>query len=72
MTKPRKGPKAVMHWLTLAAIMVALAIAATAQGSNRFAEFAGAYASPAPESAGEITLIRKTQHECDLGLRIVV
>ena len=72
MTKRTKASKSLMHWLTLAAIMVALAIAAAAQGSGGLAKFAGSHASPAPEGAGEIALVSKPEHECDLGLRIVI
>ena len=72
MNNPRKAPKPVMHWLTLVAIMVALAVAATAQGSDALAELAGSHAGPASEGAGEIALVGKPEHECDLGLRIVV
>ena len=72
MTKRNKASKSLMHWLTLAAIMVALAIAATAQGSDGLAELAGSHAGPASEGAGEIALVGKPEHECDLGLRIVV
>ena len=71
MTKRKTAPKPVMHWLTLAAIMVVLAIAATAQGSDRSSKLAGSHTGPASEGAGEVALIGETEHERDLGLGIV-
>lgn len=72
MTNSRIAPKPVIHWLTLATIMVALAIAAAAQASDGLSELAGGHAGPAPEGTGEIALIGEPKHECDLGLRIAV
>ena len=72
MTKRKKALKPVMHWVTIATIIVALAIAATAQGSDRSAELAGGHARPAPEGAREVALVSEPEHERDLGLRIVI
>ena len=72
MTKQKKAPESVIRWLTLTTIMVALAIAAKGQASDGLSKFAGSHASPAPEGTGKVALIRESEHERDLGLRVVV
>ena len=72
MTNHNKAPKPVMRWLTLVAIMFALAVAASTQGSDRPTELAGSHTGPSPEGASKITLVGEPEHERDLRLSVII
>ena len=72
MANRNRDAKPLIHLVTIAMIIAVLVMAAKDQGSGRFSKFAGGHAGPAPEGAGEVALVGKTEHERDLGLRVVV
>ena len=49
-----------------------LSFATRTRLSSLIAKFPGCHPGPAPKGAGEIALVGKPQHECHLGLGIVV